>query len=218
MLITFDLDDTLYLERDFVYSGFDAVGEYLQKTLHISNFSSEARQVFLSGRRRGIFDRVFIKLGVSVGQNLIDECVEIYREHRPSLNLEGLVHEILEGLRPDHTLALVTDGFPRSQRNKIAALGIESQLDLIIVTGEHGVPWTKPSPLAFQQLERETGFSEGNCVYIGDNPTKDFGGPSLLGWQVLRLRPAGGIYCHLDTPVGIPEISFLGDFGSVLHL
>jgi putative hydrolase of the HAD superfamily len=218
MLITFDLDDTLYLERDFVYSGFDAVGEYLQKTLHISNFSSEARQVFLSGGRREIFDRVFIKLGVSVGPNLIEECVEIYREHRPSLNLEGLVHELLEGLRPDHTLALVTDGFPRSQRNKIAALGIESQLDLIIVTGEHGVPWTKPSPLAFQQLERETGFSEGSCVYIGDNPIKDFDGPSLLGWQVLRFRPAGGVYSHLDTPARIPEVSFLGDFGSVLHL
>lgn len=38
ILVIFDLDDTLFLERDFVRSGFAAVGRWMARTIGISNF------------------------------------------------------------------------------------------------------------------------------------------------------------------------------------
>jgi putative hydrolase of the HAD superfamily len=56
--LVFDLDDTLYPERDGVLSGFGAVDEWLQKTKNVTVVSGLARQTFEEGRRGRIFDEV----------------------------------------------------------------------------------------------------------------------------------------------------------------
>jgi putative hydrolase of the HAD superfamily len=37
--VVFDVDDTLYLERDYVRSGFDSVGAWLQRDSGVVGFS-----------------------------------------------------------------------------------------------------------------------------------------------------------------------------------
>src|SRR5690606_41459193 len=44
-------DDTLYLERDYVRSGFHAVGEHLRRTHGVDGFSRRAWELFESGHR-----------------------------------------------------------------------------------------------------------------------------------------------------------------------
>ena len=35
------------------------------------------------------------------------------------------------------------------------------------------------------------------CVYVADNPTKDFAAPRALGWHTVRIRRPGGLHAGL---------------------
>ena len=54
-LFVFDLDDTLYPERDFVRSGFLAVDEQVRARLGREGFLKTARARFERGERGKIF-------------------------------------------------------------------------------------------------------------------------------------------------------------------
>ena len=58
--ILFDLDDTLYLERDFVKSGFRAVAWWLQQENGLPEKETFTRlwSMFTSGERGDLFDRL----------------------------------------------------------------------------------------------------------------------------------------------------------------
>ncbi|MGQ9635778.1 MAG: HAD family hydrolase, partial [Bryobacteraceae bacterium] len=61
--VAFDLDDTLYLERDYVRSGFEAVGEWAKERLGIGDFTQRAWRWFQQGRRGDIFNQVLVEIG-----------------------------------------------------------------------------------------------------------------------------------------------------------
>jgi putative hydrolase of the HAD superfamily len=44
MLIVFDLDDTLYLERDFARSGFEAAGAWLYRQAGVPGLAEALRR------------------------------------------------------------------------------------------------------------------------------------------------------------------------------
>ena len=54
--LVFDLDDTLYAERDFVISGFHAVDLWLRERRGVKGFAEAAGKIFAAGRRCRIFD------------------------------------------------------------------------------------------------------------------------------------------------------------------
>ncbi|HVR84135.1 MAG TPA: HAD-IA family hydrolase, partial [Planctomycetota bacterium] len=93
-------------------------------------------------------------------------------------------------------LGLITDGPSVAQWNKVRLLGLARIIKDILVTEDLGAGAGKPSPLAFKKLQ---GNREGTaCVYIGDNPCKDFQGPKELGWRTIRIRRPLGL--HHDQP------------------
>ena len=59
--VVLDIDDTLYLERDYVRSGFEAVGQALGE----QEFGPTAWRVFLEGGRGDTFNQTFSRLGYS---------------------------------------------------------------------------------------------------------------------------------------------------------
>jgi putative hydrolase of the HAD superfamily len=56
--LVFDLDDTLYPERDFVLSGFQAVSGWLRLQGGVEGFYDRALATFERGVRGRIFDEV----------------------------------------------------------------------------------------------------------------------------------------------------------------
>jgi len=58
MLYVLDIDDTLYLERDYVRSGFCAVGRWLAEHQNVEDFFERAWALFEAGARGNIFDTV----------------------------------------------------------------------------------------------------------------------------------------------------------------
>jgi putative hydrolase of the HAD superfamily len=186
--VVFDVDDTLYLERDYVRSGFRAVGEWARLSLGIEDFSDRAWRAFERGVRRSTFGLVLRECGVEPSPGLVDEMVGVYRSHRPDIELTADSRACLDALQGRVVMAAVTDGPLVSQRTKADALGLRGWMDPLLFTEELGPGFGKPEGRAFELIEEATGRSGPACVYVADNPVKDFGGPKQLGWGTVRVR------------------------------
>jgi putative hydrolase of the HAD superfamily len=199
--IVFDLDDTLYPEREFVLGGFAAVGAWLRESHGIEGFEDEARRLFAAGRRGRIFDEALERLRAAEPGMLVPQMVRVYREHQPRLRLfpdaeDTLAWAQIFGLR----LAIVTDGFAAVQRNKIIALGLGARIPCCVITDElGGKTFWKPHQEAFLRVMAELPGPPSGFVYVADNPRKDFIAPRQLGWKTLRVRRPEGEHTHYEA-------------------
>lgn len=185
-LIVFDLDDTLYLERDFVFSGFSAVGDWVAARHGIVNFSGVCRTLFQAGHRRFIFDEALAQCRLTNRQH-VAELVKIYRDHKPEISLCPDAARYLQ--RGNDGFGMITDGPERTQRHKIAALGLGPYFETIIPTGQWPNGFGKPHPRAYEELAARA--NGRRCVYIADNAAKDFVTPNRMGWLTVQImRPA----------------------------
>lgn len=193
-LIVFDVDDTLYLEREYVRSGFSAVDTYLRKSRDVRGFFQIAWEAFLMGRRGDTFQYALSRLDIEVKREFILELVEIYRLHKPSISLLSDSRNALDNLKDEHFLGVLTDGPSQSQWAKIRALGLEEYEMRFIVTADHGSDWHKPATLGFLALQHDAGVEPEACLYIGDNASKDFQGPKSLGWKTIHIKRPNALY------------------------
>lgn len=192
-----DLDDTLYLERDFVMSGFTAVGKAVEKLRGCRDFFSTARDLFVEGERRNIIDQAVELLNLEFSQAEILDLVQVYRLHSPDISLLPDALDFLDSIKDLASIGLITDGLNLTQWNKIEALGIRNRFDEIVVTGDYEPDWVKPGKPAYEYLQQAFNADPIECIYIADNIAKDFIAPKSLGWQTLRVKRPGGIYSHL---------------------
>jgi putative hydrolase of the HAD superfamily len=205
-LVVLDVDDTLYLERDYVRSGFIAVAKVLLQEYGIENFQEEAWAAFLRGQRGDIFDTALRRLRGETPKSIVEVCVNVYRTHTPDIALLPDARSFVTWCGSRFSTAIVTDGPKSSQRAKVVALGLKSRVDRIVVTDEMGSGWAKPSARAFRLLEDEFGFSGTECVYLGDNPVKDFDGPRELGWNTVRVRRRNGLHENVLSDRDAPAV------------
>ena len=89
----------------------------------------------------------------------------------------------------------------------------------VVLTGTLGEGRSKPHPTAFQLVEEALGCGADECVYVADNPKKDFGGPRSLGWRTVRVRRHGGLHEAIENNATIDvEIADLTQLGAVIDL
>lgn len=205
--VVFDLDDTLYPEQSYAFSGFEAVAAWLDKKIKCpADAAQRMRELYLTGDRGHVFDRLLAEYGHPDPQSLIPEMIQCYRTHQPRLSLHSDARAALEAWRGRFRLGLISDGPLTMQQSKVQALGLAPLLDEIILTDAWGPEHWKPHPRAFETLEARFGCRGPALVYIADNCGKDFVAPRRLGWRTVWLRRPGGVYC--DTPAphhGEPE-------------
>lgn len=195
-----DLDDTLYLERDYVRSGFRAVDRLARERVGIQGFGDACWRRFLNGDRGDIFDTVLLSRYGLADADLVGELVRVYRSHKPSIELlPDSVRFLGKAQSLALPLALITDGPQASQRAKIDALELGRYCSPIVVTAELGDGKSKPHPAAFERVQAALGPGKRFC-YIADNPAKDFVAPNRLGWMSIRIQRAGGLYREMTAP------------------
>jgi putative hydrolase of the HAD superfamily len=190
--IVFDLDDTLYLERDFVKSGFNAVSKWLtiNHQLDGDNVFDSLWNMFLDGHRGDLFDSLLDSLVVS--DISVDDLIAVYRQHLPNIDpLRGVV-PLLDRLKNSNKLGLLSDGYLEVQKKKLDALGIEKYFDSVLFTDELGRDYWKPNVVPFEKILNRLNVNPNESVYIADNPEKDFKGPNQLGMDTIRIRIKGG--------------------------
>lgn len=199
--VVFDLDDTVYLERDYVRSGFAAVGSWAEEALAATGFGRCCWELFCSGVRHRTFDEALHRLGVGGDAALVRDLVNRYRSHVPDIALLADARRAIATLQADGVaVGVLTDGPLESQRAKATALGTADWAQRVVFTDELGPSATKPSPAGFIRLQQSFGVAARECIYVGDNPHKDFGGPATLGWRTVRVRRPGAL--HVDVPSG----------------
>jgi len=217
----FDLDDTLYLEQDYVASGFRAVAAHLssRSSLRDTEIFAWLWNQFQTGVRGNSFDLLlqeFPKLSsIAPAQDLVD----LYRTHAPRLELlEGMGNLLDKIVATRSETAIITDGNTVSQAAKMQALGLHSRIRRTVQTAEWGAQFCKPHPRAYETFATLTGIPASQCVYIGDNPEKDFQGARRLGWKTVRLRLPGQLHYAMDATTGfgadfeVGSVASLADF------
>lgn len=193
--VVFDLDDTLYSELEYVKSGFREAAKVIPQ---VENAAEKLWETFLEGKQA--FDEVLKNEGICCA-DVKDKCLSAYREQMPDIHLYPGAKELLVSLRKSgKKLGIITDGRPKSQRNKIAALGLETLVDEIIVTDElGGEQFRKPNDIAFRIMKYRLGVPYERMIYIGDNGKKDFRAPISLGMKYIY-------FCNSESIHGGEEI------------
>jgi putative hydrolase of the HAD superfamily len=97
--------------------------------------------------------------------------------------------ELLSDLSATHAVALLTNGAPDLQREKIAASGLESFFRAIAVSGEHGIG--KPRPEIFHRLLGELGVEPSEAVMVGNSLERDIAGARNAGIRSVWIRVPG---------------------------
>lgn len=204
-VIVLDVDDTVYLERDYVASGFAAVGAWAEDALGVVGVGERAWALFESGRRATTLTDALAELGVEVSADLRRSVIALYREHDPVIRMLEDARDLVRAAQSEQVaLAVLTDGPVTSQSRKVRALGLQEVAAPLVLTAELGKG--KPDPAGFRLIERHYDLPGSSFVYLGDNPVKDFQGPQELGWQTLRVRRPGSLHHTVSTPAGVPEV------------
>lgn len=182
--VIFDLDDTLYSEKEYVWSGYKKIAEKFCE----AEIEDELWSAFL--KHEPAIDVVLEKHGLSDRKA---EVLSIYRNQNPDIHLYPGVAEMLERIAQDLKIAIVTDGRPEGQRAKIRALGLEN-IPFIITDDLGGMEYRKPCDRAFKLMLKELNTPPEHAAYIGDNIHKDFIAPEKLGMRCIWFKNKDGLY------------------------
>lgn len=189
--VLFDLDDTLYEERDFFRGGFAAVADLLVEhgvpdTERVIAFLEHAHH---NEGRAGVFQKLARRFDLP--DELIPIMVSAFRAHRLDITLPPDVPVVLPRLRRHFRLGCVSDGWLSVQSAKIDALGVREMLDAIVLTDVHGRDFWKPHPRAFLDCCRALGVAAREAIFVGDNLERDFLGARASGMRFVRMRRRG---------------------------
>lgn len=204
--VIFDLDDTLYSEKQYVRSGYKAVAKLLG-----DEALADRLWIYFKNGKPAI-DELLNELGCVEKKA---ECLEVYREQIPEITLYDGVSELIQKLKSKGIkVGIITDGRVSGQKRKLQALGLDKLIDDIIITDElGGTQFRKPCDIAFRIMQRRWGLPFEQMVYVGDNAGKDFQAPKQLGMRTLYFENEDGLYFNgeiigIETITAVSEIAF----------
>lgn len=184
--VLFDLDDTLYPQRRFVFSGFAAVAAYLERVT-----GEDRKRVFVVLRdawreRRGRELQACVDR-FALSPALIPTLLGIMRGHRPALRLPRSSALALTALRTQWTTGIVTNGDPGIQKRKVDALGLSPLVDSIVFAGEHGTGAGKPEAAPFTAALDRLHAVARRTVFVGNDEACDIAGAAAVGMKTVLL-------------------------------
>ena len=172
-VVVFDLDDTLYKEIDFLKSGYWKVAELVAK-----QYGCDGRAIYdqlLKWYYNG--ENAFACLNEEYGfGNLINEYLDIYRYHHPTITLSDKTKDTLSNLKEeDIVLGIITDGREITQKQKVKALGLEEWIPLEMVEINEDKKYFKPNHWSYDRMMLKCNEKYPNSdfafFYVGDNET-----------------------------------------------
>lgn len=194
--LVFDLDDTLFPEHEFVLSGFQSVSKELATKYALPGFFEVAWQFFKEGKRNNVFNLALEELEFKYEPSLIQELLYIYRQHKPIISLHEDAKWAINYFKNYH-IGIITDGYLQTQQNKVEALSIQNSFDAIVYSDLYGRENWKPSPVPYNNIMQSLGCKGEECVYVADNPQKDFVTAKKLGWLTVQICREGGEYSQI---------------------
>lgn len=212
-VVAFDLDDTLYNATELSWeariSGLKAM---IKKGLNIElkkaslilneivkeygSNNSNHYNIFI--RRINRFEPQIEFISTSQKNMYVTTAVMAYHEQKIKMiePFEDVIPCLSEIKEMGMKTAIISDGIPMKQYEKILRLGIDDFVDLVVISDEVGV--RKPNPKLFEYCLKKFGISGEESVYIGDNPVKDLIPARMNGMFSVYIH-RGGKYDNLTT-------------------
>lgn len=204
--VIFDLDDTLISEKQYIESGYQHISKVLG-----NRYGTSEQEIFqllinlFNESPKKVFNRTLDKLGMCYSQNDIEELVDEYRNHLPTIKFFDDVLPCLKKLKKKGIkTGIITDGYANAQRQKLRAVKATDYFDEIIITDELGREFWKPHPKAFEIIRDKLKIKIQDMIYVGDNPQKDFYISSIHPVDTVRIY-RDGVYRYKDYLNNIRE-------------
>jgi putative hydrolase of the HAD superfamily len=207
--IIFDLDDTLYPIRRFVLSGFAAVARHLEHTFGLNPHDVFRVLISALGSERGHELQICQKrFGLPPG--VIPGLIDVIRGHSPNLRLPRDTRYVLERIRHNWRVGIVTNGMSNVQARKVQALGLDDLVDTIVYATDLGPG--KPDPEPFLEAARRLNVQVSRSVFVGDDPRCDIAGAMRVGMRTIYLQRDTGEWdvdadATVMSLVEVPEIA-----------
>ncbi|MFD1293543.1 YjjG family noncanonical pyrimidine nucleotidase [Lutibacter holmesii] len=160
--------------------------------------------------RVGRLKDTFKKINFTASNTLIDHLSVDYIKVLPDSNLlfDG-AHDLLDHLKPNYELHIITNGFNEVQYKKLEKSNLTKYFKSIITSEDVGVK--KPNPIIFQHALATAKATSKESIMIGDNWEADIMGAKNAGFDV--------IYCNFNNePVSqnIKSVSNLNEIKKYL--
>jgi YjjG family noncanonical pyrimidine nucleotidase len=202
----FDLDHTLWdfeknahdcLLEIYVHFGLKSLGVE-DVTLFCEKFSEanhyywallERKEITADELRRRRFKTAFAKLNVHIEEALGLEMNAVFLESLPSKKalIEGAI-DILDYLKPNYQLHILSNGYQGLQTQKMKSGGIFDYFDELITVDKAKA--LKPDRAIFEYALRCTNASVSNSLMIGDNYEADIKGAINAEFDTVFYNPA----------------------------
>jgi putative hydrolase of the HAD superfamily len=115
---------------------------------------------------------------------------------RRRLKLYPHVLEVLDVLRAEVPLAVVTDAQSSYARAELHKVGLLEYFDPVVVSGDHG--FRKPDPRLFERALARLGAPAAQVLYVGNDMYRDIWGAREVGLTTVMVDSPQGTKHHGD--------------------
>ncbi|TME32084.1 MAG: HAD family hydrolase [Chloroflexi bacterium] len=158
-------------------------------------------RAFVPEFRRRVWGRALAAAG-NAEDNLVEAAINAFRSARRQNQLvDRDAEDVVRDLGRDHRLALVTNGAPDVQREKLSHTSLASSFHVAIISAEIGVG--KPDPRIFEAALTALDLSPEGAVMIGDSLARDVVGAHAAGLRAVWIDR--GARENMPAPAPVPD-------------
>ena len=179
--VCFDLDGTLFDDRQYARAGLVSAAAELQRRTGADLTADFLEAYFRDGHRQATFDVVLSAAGLA--DDHVPALVNAYHDNDASLVPYPDATETLERLERDYHIGVITGG--TNGRDKLSRLGLDEYVGELIVTAERED--SKRSPAPFVEMADRFDVPVESMTFVGDRPGLDFPQPNQLGMSTIRV-------------------------------
>jgi len=147
-----------------------------------------AVRAFVPGFRLAVWTTALGTVGLDRGR-AAELSATYARARRSDWAMDPSAPRTLDALAPRHAFALVTNGAPDVQREKLDGSGLASRFATVVISGELGIG--KPEPGIFLAAIERIGVPASEAVMVGDSAERDVAGARAAGLRTVWLDREG---------------------------
>lgn len=167
----FDLDNTLYPEKDYLYQIYYMIGQFIeyQETFDHDKITKFLIDEFEQNGRKNLFNKLIERFGLS--EEYMENFLRLMRTGRLPLRLmlykeiEILLNELVD---LDKKIFILTNGNPEQQYNKIIQIDWNGLQQYIKCYFANEIK-PKPAPDAMLKIIEEHELNKDEIIFIGDS-------------------------------------------------
>lgn len=138
--------------------------------------------------RCALLKALFLEQGHVLDEGCLFEWQDEFNQQRMlAFDFFPNVKSLLNTLRDDYQLVVITNGPVFSQRPKLEAVEMHKWVDHIVVGGEE--PEEKPAASIFHKALRLVNCTAEQVIHVGDSLTADVAGANSVGIQSVWINP-----------------------------